>query len=131
MPGTITWIEDDAHIIGSVIHLLEDMGFTFEKYSSVKDALDNISKIEQSQLIILDVILHPGMDSQGDIQKAGVDLLRELRSKGIEIPVISLSVVTSQVIAAELKSLGVRAILNKPVLPSMLASTVLSILEDR
>ena len=123
MTKTIIWIEDDYHIIGSLVQPLEDNGYKVVKYSSYREAMKNINNIKKADLILLDIIL-PSGDGTTESRFYGIRLLQDFRKNGIDKPVIALTVVTNESVINRLKGLNVESIITKPFLPSDLKELV-------
>jgi CheY-like chemotaxis protein len=138
MPKTIVWIEDDADIIEPVVHPLKQAGYTILPLRTVKEAMDSIEQIRNADLILLDMLLPTGhlakLPSGRKLNYyTGKELLEELRTsyQMTDIPVIVLSVVHREEVFQQLKQLGVKDILRKPVRPSVLKARVEETLEAR
>jgi CheY-like chemotaxis protein len=130
MSKNVVWIEDDANIIKSVVRPLEKAGFEFNIMSSMQEALDSLEAIRGSDLILLDLILPAGIEELSREHYIGLHLLRKLKEEKIEAPVIAFTVVSDSKTLEELKELGVSAVLQKPVLPSMLKEVVVRVVGD-
>lgn len=79
--GNIILVEDDA-TIGRFVELeLEHAGYAVDRFASGEAALYAIGE-SAPDLVILDLML-PGMD--------GLDVAREIRSRGVEIPILMLT----------------------------------------
>jgi CheY-like chemotaxis protein len=88
----------------SIIKLLKGTPYTIEQASNGKEALDKISK-NNYNLMLLDLLM-PDM--------TGIDVLKNLKDKGIELPVIVVSAdiqTSTQEICIEY---GAKEFLNKP-----------------
>ena len=118
MAKTIAWIEDDTDIIDPVVTLLDRAGHRILRIRSVAEALEEVELIRNSDLILLDVILPPGNVEQDYGHYSGLALLQELKEEhGIQAPVVVLSVITNSDARRQLRELGVKDIIPKPVLP--------------
>ncbi|MGQ9595003.1 MAG: response regulator [Anaerolineae bacterium] len=125
MSQTIAWIEDDTDVIDPVVGLLEQEGHRILRLRSVREALDAVGLIRECDLLLLDVILPPGEPDKEYNRYAGVDLIRQLREQhGVQVPIVVLTVVVNPEILEQLRQLGVRDIVKKPVLPSKLKERV-------
>ena len=128
MAKLIVWIEDDAHIIWPVVEPLEESGYEIEAIESMREAIDRIEDLSQSDLIILDVIL-PAQDEEWALKNhIGVHLLRMLRENNVSTPVIALTVVGRPEVIKELRELGAIDVLRKPINPIELKNKVQSII---
>jgi len=125
MAWTVAWIEDDTDIIDPVVELLEREGHRILRLRSIKEALDAVGLIRECDLLLLDVILPPGEPNKEVNRYSGVDLIRRLREQhGIHVPIVVLTVVANSEVLEQLRQLGVRDIIRKPVLPSKLKERV-------
>ena len=122
MSATIIWIEDDIDMIDAVVRPLEKDGHHIIRLRTIKAALDAVEQIRQADLILLDIFLPVGTmspEQSGAFGKRypGIEILRNLREeKGVQTPVVAFTVLKSEVVDAELKSLGnVRGTVRKPV----------------
>jgi len=130
MDKTIVWIEDNDHIVRSLVEPLEDSGYTITCLRSVEEALNNLELIRKSDLILLDIILPSGNPEKPYSRYAGIQLLRELReTHHIENPVVVLSIVISPEIHQEALDLGVKDFVTRPVWPSELKERVMKVVE--
>ncbi len=133
---TIAWIEDDADEIAVVVKPLLRAGFEFKYYHNYSEALNGLDEIRKCDLILLDLILPTGNESDAEIQDSETDeylgkvLLKSFRKEHkIDTPVIVLSVgaETDGFEKDEIEELGVVP-LSKPVRPSRLKSEVYKLL---
>lgn len=131
MPKTIVWIEDDTAIIDPVVRPLERAGYEIIRLESAQEALNNISQIQNADLLLLDMILPQG-DVEIELSRyPGLDILRELRQTyHISIPVVALTVVTRDEVRQRLHELDVADIIRKPVKPSELKERVEQVLNS-
>jgi CheY-like chemotaxis protein len=130
MTKQIVWIEDDANIIWSVVRPLEDRGYKIIAVESMREALERIEELRSCDLILLDVILPAGDERWEKEHHIGVHLLRKLREQAVTTPVLAFTVVGKPETRKALRELGVKDILNKPILPSELERAVLAILGE-
>lgn len=125
----IAWIEDDPHIIDSLVYPLEKEGMTIQRFISVAEAKESFEAIAGCDLILLDMILPPGPGIDAESRYPGRDLLREWRSASTKLPpVIALTAVTNSELQADVRKLGVADIITKPTLPSSLQKRVHEVL---
>ena len=130
MSKRIVWIEDDAYIIGSVVRPLEDRGYQFEIIESLQEALARVDELRECDLILLDILLPARSREWKRERHVGLVILEHLREQGVDTPVLVFTVVQNAGVMEALKELGVRGILNKPILPSELESAVMATLEE-
>jgi CheY-like chemotaxis protein len=114
MKKVIAWIEDDIDALAPVMEPLIERGFSFKKFRTYQQALDNVATLRSCDLIILDLILPPGKSAETDEDDyLGAKLLRRLRDElRVKTPILIFSVVAhaSDVLPdSELKKYDVRA----------------------
>lgn len=117
--GYIAWIEDDIDVLDALMNPLRKAGFQILEYRTFTEAIKGIERIQQVDLICLDLILPPGNGATAQDRDAylGLTLLRRLRHEySLIMPVIVLSVIADgpDVDQAELEELGAVP-LAKPV----------------
>lgn len=95
MMNVIAWIEDDSDALAPVMDPLIERGFTFKKFRTYQQAIDNITTLRHCDLIILDLILPPGKSADTDDDDyLGIKLLRRLRDEfHVKTPILIFSVV--------------------------------------
>ena len=131
MSKTIAWIEDDVEIIGPVIRPLERAGYKIIRLRTVEEVFDNIPKLQDADLILLDMILPHGK-FEGEMSRyTGLDIFKALRDTyGVDTPIVALTVVAREEVRQKLRDLGVTDIIRKPVRPSELKERIEEILVD-
>ena len=130
MSKTIIWIEDDTDIIDPMVRPLELAGYQIIRIPTASEALANVEKIKQADLVLLDMILRPGNTDREFSRYSGLDILRELReTHQVTTPVVALTVVTRTEIRQRLHEFGVADIIRKPVRPSQLKERVEQVLK--
>jgi CheY-like chemotaxis protein len=132
MKRLIGWIEDDIDELAPVMEPLIEQGFAFKKFRTYQEALDNVETLRSCDLIILDLILPPGKNTETDDDDyLGIQLLRRLRVEfHVEAPILIFSVVAhaSDVLPeGDLKKYDVRAEF-KPIRQGRLIRTVYEML---
>lgn len=100
----IVVIDDEKIILTVVNRVLSKSGHNVHLFSSCDHVLEDIQKLNP-EFIFLDVKM-PGC--------SGLDLLRDIRSKGIMSKVIMMSGYTTPEIIETAKELGVLTFLKKP-----------------
>jgi len=129
MSKTIVWIEDDVDIIRPVIRPLERVGYKIICLRTAKDVFDNVQKLLDADLILLDMLLPEGGLSQELSRYTGLDIFRELKTKhNLQTPVIALTVVAREEVRNTLRELGAADIIRKPVRPSVLKERIEQVL---
>jgi PAS domain S-box-containing protein len=91
--GVILVVEDDPAVRTVASGLLEDLGYSVIEAESGREALHLVESGQPIDLVFTDVIM------PGDIN--GIDLVRELKARGSELPVLLTSGYTAQQIAPE------------------------------
>ncbi|MDD1678786.1 MAG: response regulator, partial [Methanomicrobiales archaeon] len=74
-------VDDDESVRESLLDLLREFGFAAQAFSSAEDSLESES-VAQTKCLIVDIAMQ-GM--------SGLDLQRELKSRGREIPIIFIT----------------------------------------
>jgi FixJ family two-component response regulator len=80
-PLLVSVVDDDESVRESLPDLLREFGFAVETFSSAEEFLNSRS-VTDTRCLILDIAL-PGM--------SGPELQRELRRRGLEIPIIFIT----------------------------------------
>jgi DNA-binding response OmpR family regulator len=125
MSKTIVWIEDDIDIIGPVVRPLERAGFQIVRLRTAKEVFDNIQKLHEADLILLDMLLPDGGSGLELGRYTGLDIFRELvQNHDLTTPVVVLTVVAREEVRKHLRDLGVADIIRKPVRPSELKERI-------
>lgn len=125
MSKTIVWIEDDIDIIGPVVRPLERAGFQIVRMRTAKEVFDNINKLHEADLILLDMLLPDGGSGFDLGRYTGLDIFRELKQHhDLSTPVVVLTVVAREEVRKNLRDLGVADIIRKPVRPSELKERI-------
>ena len=97
-------IDDDESVRESLPDLLREFGFAARAFSSAEEFLSSDS-VSQTKCLILDVAM-PGM--------TGLDLQKELRRLGQEIPVIFITAQKDETIRQQALKQGAVNFLYKP-----------------
>ena len=98
-------VDDDESVRESLPDLLKEFGFTVRTFSSAEEFLASDS-IVQTKCLILDVAMPGGM--------TGLDLQKELRRGGKEIPIIFITAQKDEAIRAQALREGAVKFLYKP-----------------
>jgi FixJ family two-component response regulator len=97
-------VDDDRSVRESLPDLLREFGFAARAFSSAEEFLSSDS-VGQTKCLILDVAM-PGM--------TGLDLQKELRRRGQEIPVIFITAQKDEAIRQQALKQGAVTFLYKP-----------------
>ena len=130
MTKKIAWIEDDVDIIGPVVRPLERAGYQIVRLRTAKEVFENVAKLHEADLILLDMLLPDGGSGLELGRYTGLDIFKELLDNhDLKTPVVALTVVAREEIRKNLRDLGVADIIRKPVRPSELKERIEQILK--
>jgi len=117
----IAVIDDDEQFRVAVVELLSSTRFAARGFASAEEfvATDDVDRYD---CIITDINM-PGMK--------GIELLRSLRSRNLDTPVILVTAQIDPTLEASLQSLGAIRSLTKPFGPDALTACLEKILNDR
>ncbi len=115
----VSIVDDDESVSQSLPDLLTELGFSAQAFSSAEEFLAS-HHVNRTACLLLDVAL-PGM--------SGPDLLRELRFRGLEIPIIFITAQTGETLQQRLLEQGAVACLFKPFGESALLKALKSALQ--
>jgi PAS domain S-box-containing protein len=114
--GCILFIDDEAFLVKSAVRFLEGAGFEVVGCTSGLEALEIFKKAPQRfDLVITDAIM-PKM--------SGIELAQELINIRSDIPVVLCTGFSEEVGREKIQSLGIRSVLMKPVIGSILIAAV-------
>ena len=99
-------IDDDESVRRALQRLLRSAGLDVKAFSSAEEFLQSGNLDEKGACIILDIRM-PGL--------TGFDLQEKLASKGIRIPVITVSAFDDAATRERARKLGATAFFRKPV----------------
>ncbi len=102
-PTRIAVIEDEGFVLRSVTWMLEKEGFEVVGYIDAAPALAECL-FDEVDLILTDL----AMPTRGE------QLIKEVRSRGINTPIIVMSANLTQASNTSLAALGAQAVLQKP-----------------
>lgn len=114
-PIKVLIVDDEPALVDLVRYNLEQAGFATRVVSRGDEVLSRIDVADPPDVIVLDILL-PGMD--------GLDICRELRFRGINVPVLMLTALggeTDRVVGLEV---GADDYLSKPFSPRELVARV-------
>ncbi len=100
----VSVVDDDESVRESLPALLGELGFDARTFSSAEEFLESLAT-EEARCLILDIGL-PGM--------TGPELLRELASRGVEIPIIFITARADDGVRSTLMEQGAVECLFKP-----------------
>ncbi len=117
---TILVIDDDPDIIETVQTILSAKGYGVISASSGRQGIERLQN-EKPDLILCDMMME-AIDS-------GMQTARQIRQHNSDIPVFLLSSIAEMTAATtQISELGFNGIIQKPVEPARLVSTVQSML---
>ncbi len=124
----IAWVDDENAKLTLLVKPLQSAGYVLQRYRTYGEALDNVEQMRQAQLLIIDLIIPPGAaDIEG--RYLGLALLRQLRSLGLNQPVVVMSVVLYNTVKPELDQIpNVIEFINKTS-PEPIEETLLEIVK--
>jgi FixJ family two-component response regulator len=100
----ISLVDDDPSVRESLPLLLSQFGYTVRAFEAADEFLAS-DALKQTRCLILDVAM-PGM--------SGPDLQRELRRRGLRIPIIFITAQPAESLRTKLLALGAVDVLVKP-----------------
>ena len=111
---TVYVVDDDAGVLGSLRFLLETDGFTVRTFRSGA-ALLGASISGEVDCFVIDY-------KMPDIN--GIDLVGQLRNRGIEAPVVLITGYPDKNIAARAAAAGLKHVMRKPLLEDSLVKQI-------
>lgn len=100
----VSVVDDDESVRESLPDLLQEFGFAVQVFSTAEAFLAS-DRIGQSECLIVDIAM-PGM--------TGLDLQRELRLRGDEVPIIFITAFRDEAVRAHVLAEGATECLFKP-----------------
>ena len=113
--------EDDKNLSRSLDILLTLEGFQVISVYNGEEALNKLL-LQKYDLLITDIVM-PQMN--------GVDLIRRIRAVNPTIPILVISGMLNEQLENELRAIGIRHILAKPIKPNVLRQTIESIFQGQ
>lgn len=120
MPSHILIIDDEANIRRMLAALLRAEGFSVEEAGNGQAGLIALERLEPDA-IFMDFLMPPGPD--------GLESLRQIRTRGIQTPVIMMSGKAQLADAVRAAQLGAFQFLEKPLTPETVLVTLQAALE--
>lgn len=117
---TIYVVDDDAGVLGSLRFLLETDGFSVRTFRSGGAAL-SAPNSGDADCYVIDY-------KMPDIN--GLDLVAQLRHRGIDTPVVLITGVPDRTIAARAEAAGVKHVMRKPLLDDSLIKRIRAAIEE-
>jgi len=113
---TVLLVDDERALVELCEDLLAELGYEPLGFSSPREALEAFLADPQRFDLVLTDHTMPEM--------TGIDLIRQIRAVRPDLPVLLMSGYGTHVVEEESRSLGVRAVLKKPVLRADLTEAV-------
>ncbi len=120
MPSHILIIDDEANIRRMLAALLRAEGFSVEEAGNGPAGLIALERLEPDA-IFMDFLMPPGPD--------GLETLRQIRTRGIQTPVVMMSGKAQLADAVRAAQLGAFQFLEKPLSPETVLVTLQAALE--
>ncbi|MEM8634197.1 MAG: response regulator [Pseudomonadota bacterium] len=108
-------VDDDEAILYSTIFMLRNAGFSVKTYSDGGSFLDDLESLAGQTCALLDVRM-PGMD--------GISVLKEVRSRGVSLPIIVLTGHGDVSTAVSAMKAGATDFLEKPYKKETLLNSI-------
>lgn len=102
--------EDDQEMRTLVAHALREDGANVEEIANGRDLLDRVSAALDATATMPDLFVSDVRMPGG----SGLDMLRELRRRGCEVPVVLLTGFADEDLHAEVRSFSRATLLDKP-----------------
>lgn len=107
-------IDDDVTSLDLVDYLFEKSGFDVVRRADGVSALECIDEVAP-QIVLIDLMMP---------KLSGQDTVREIRRKGIEVPIIAFTALDDPEIHEEALAAGCNLVLTKPCKPTKLVDHV-------
>jgi FixJ family two-component response regulator len=112
--AVVVIVDDDAALLSSLKFALEFEGFAIQAYPDAQAVLESAADTSTAECMVVDYKL-PGMN--------GLELVRELRARGITTPAILITTAPGIVLRDRAARAGV-AIVEKPLLGNALTESI-------
>lgn len=107
-------IDDDVTALDIVDYLFEDKGFDVVRRTDGLSALECVEEVAPS-VILIDLMM-PKMNGQ--------ECVREIRKRGIEIPIVAFTALDDPEVHQEAMDAGCNLVLTKPCKPGVLVGHI-------
>jgi DNA-binding NtrC family response regulator len=119
----LLFIDDEPDLVNTWVQMLERLGYTVSSRGSSRDALELFRlRADQFDLVITDQTM-PHMN--------GLELSREFLAIRPNIPIILCSGFSEMISTEEIKNIGIKEFLMKPILLGEIAQTIRKVLERK
>lgn len=112
-------IDDDVTALDIVDYLFEDKGFDVVRRADGISALECVEEVGPN-IILIDLMM-PRMNGQ--------DCVKEIRNKGLKLPIVAFTAVDDPEIHKEAMDAGCDLVLTKPCKPNVLVKHVEDLLK--
>jgi DNA-binding NtrC family response regulator len=112
-------VDDEDIVLSSCRRVLGSEGYEIVSVKSAKDALEAMEKTP-FYLLLIDIKMP---------EKDGIYLIKEIRNRWKDIPIIVMSGYSTSEIMAHTAKMGAAAFISKPFTPDELVETVRSVSE--
>jgi FixJ family two-component response regulator len=116
----VSVVDDDESVRESLPDLLKEFGYAARAFSSAEDFLAS-DAVEQTRCLILDIAM-PGM--------SGPDLQRELRVRGLRMPVVFITAHVDETVRPRMLAEGAAECLFKPFSETVLLEALRAALRE-
>ena len=116
--ATVAVVDDDQVIRTLISTVFGSTGWTIEEFPDGKDFVDSLADTT-FDLLFLDLMM-PGMN--------GFEVLQELKSRGLDLPVIIFSALSKKETVLKAQEYGVHTYLRKPLKPERLLQKAAEVL---
>jgi FixJ family two-component response regulator len=117
----VSVVDDDESVRESLPDLVRELGFEASAFDSAEAFLES-GYIKQTRCLILDLMM-PGMSGQ--------DLANELKSRGIDMPIIFITANHTAVVHSQMLENGAIACLRKPFSDTELSDALSTAVQKR
>lgn len=115
---TILIIDDDVTALDIVDYLFEDKGYEVVRRADGISALECIDEVNPD-IVLIDLMM-PQMNGQ--------DCVREMRKRGVSVPVVAFTALDDPEVHQEAMDAGCNLVLTKPCKPQVLVKHIESFL---
>ncbi|MGI6524314.1 MAG: response regulator transcription factor [Bdellovibrionota bacterium] len=118
-PATILIVDDDVTALDIVDYLFEDKGFEVVRRADGQSAIDCVEEINPN-IILVDLMMP---------RLSGQETVRQMRAKGITVPVVAFTAIDNPEIHQEALDAGCNLVLTKPCRPNILVKHIEDLLQ--
>jgi CheY-like chemotaxis protein len=111
-------VDDDVTSLDLVDLIFEELGYSVSRLTNGLSVLDEISSIAPS-ILLIDLMMP---------QLSGTECIRELRKRGLKIPIVAFTALNDPIVHSETVSAGANRVLQKPCPRETLVNTIKNLL---